>query len=360
MTDIDLKIHAELPQRRDWGIGCIGSGWIMRDIQLAAYAEAGFEVVAIASRTEERARTAAAQWGIPTVHRDWRELLADARVRIVDVAYPPDQQLEIVREAVAHADHIEGILAQKPLALDFAEAREIVRLCDEAGIALAVNQNMRYDQSMRALKSLLDGGQLGEPVVGEIVLNTPAHWQDYIRDYERTTLLNLSVHHLDVFRHLFGDPDAIMTSVRPDPSLDHPNADGSAFYVLEYADGLRAVGVDNCFSWADPRIDWRVEGTEGIAKGTIGWPDYPEGSPSTIDYTLRGEPGTWHRPRWQERWFPQAFIGTMAQLLRAVEGGGEPEISGRDNLKTMALIEAAYRSAAERRTVELQEILAHA
>jgi predicted dehydrogenase len=360
MTEIDLKIHAELPQRRDWGIGCIGAGWIMRDIQLAAYDEAGFEVVAIASRTEERARTAAAQWGIPTVHRDWRELLADPRVRIVDVAYPPDQQLEIVREAVAHADHVEGILAQKPLALDFAEAREIVRLCDEAGITLAVNQNMRYDQSMRALKALLDGGHLGEPVVAEIVMNTCAHWQDYIREYERTTLLNLSVHHLDVFRHLLGDPEAIMTSVRSDPSLGHPNVDGSAFYVLEYADGLRAVGVDNCYSWADPRIDWRVEGTEGIAKGTIGWPDYPEGSPSTIDYTLRGEAGTWHRPRWQERWFPHAFIGTMAQLLRAVESGAEPEISGRDNLRTMALIEAAYRSAEERRTVELKEILAPA
>ena len=92
-------------------------------------------------------------------------------------------------------------------------------------------------------------------------------------------------------------------------------------------------------------IEWRVEGTEGVAKGTIGWPDYPAGSPSTIDFTTNKQPGYWFQPRWPERWFPQAFAGTMGQLMKAIETGSEPEISGRDNLRTMALIEAAYKSS---------------
>jgi predicted dehydrogenase len=356
MSEIDLRIHADLPENRAQGIGCIGSGWIMRDVQLAAYNEAGFEVVAIASRTPDRARSAAARWAIPDVHDTWQELLANPRVQVVDIAYPPHLQLEIVREAAAHADHIKGILAQKPLATSLAEAREIVRLCDDAGIALAVNQNMRYDQSIRALKSLLDDGHLGEPVVAEIVTNTDAHWQDYIRTYERVVLLNLSVHHLDALRYLFGDPERIVASVRPDPRLDFPHEDGSAFYVLEYANGFRAIGLDNCFTYVDPRIEWRVEATGGMAKGTIGWAESYD-SPSTIDFSLRDRDGAWHRPRWGERWFPQAFIGTMAQLLRAVESGTEPEISGRDNLKTIALIEAAYLSAQEGRAVAIDEVL---
>jgi predicted dehydrogenase len=82
-----------------------------------------------------------------------------------------------------------------------------------------------------------------------------------------------------------------------------------------------------------------------VAKGTIGWPDYPDGSPSTIDFTSKKQPGYWFRPRWQERWFPQAFAGTMGQLMKAIETNSEPEISGHDNLRTMALIEAAYKSA---------------
>jgi predicted dehydrogenase len=354
MSDVELRIVPTLPGRKDWGIGCVGAGWIMSDVHLAAYDLAGFEVVAIASRTREHAREVAARWAIPTVHDTWQALLADPRVRVVDVAYPPHLQLEIVREAVRH-EHIAGVLLQKPLAPNLAEAQEIVRLCDEAGIVCAVNQNMRYDQSIRALKSLLEDGHLGAPLVAEIVTNTDAHWQAYIQQYRRVVLLNLSVHHLDVMRYLFGDPERIMVSARPDPKLDFPHTDGSAFYVLEYADGLRAVGLDNCCTWTDPRIDWRVEGTAGTAKGSIGWPKSYD-SPSTIEYALRAEPERWHRPRWDERWFPHAFVGTMAQLLTALEQGVEPAISGRDNLKTMALVEAAYRSIDERRTVALEEV----
>ena len=165
----------------------------------------------------------------------------------------------------------------------------------------------------------------------------------------------MSIHHLDAFRYLFGDPERILVSVRPDPSHDFPHEDGMAFYILEYADGLRAIGLDNCFTWADHRIEWRVEGTEGIAKGTIGWPDYPEGSPSTIDWTTRAMEGEWQQPRWEERWFPQAFKGTMGQLMRAIQEDAEPEISGRTTLGTMALVEAAYRSAREGRAVPLAE-----
>lgn len=356
MSEIDLNIHEQLGGKTDFGIGAIGSGFIMRDIQLPAYNNAGFRTVAIASRTPDNARAAAQQNGVGKVYDTWQELLDDPEVEIVDIAYPPDGQLEIVRAACAK-DHVKGILAQKPIASTLADAIEIERVCRESGKVLAVNQNMRHDQSMRALKTLLDGGHLGAPVVAQIVMNARPHWQEFIRGYGRIAILNMSIHHLDVFRFLFGDPEAIMCSVRADPSWDFAHDDGMAFYVLEYADGLRAIGSDDCFTWADSRIEWRVEGMDGIAKGTIGWPDYPTGSPSTIDYLLRAEADQWHRPRWDERWFPDGFSGTMGQLMSAIETGTEPEIGGSDNLRTMALIEAAYRSVERRATVELAEVM---
>lgn len=359
-AETDLNYLPDLGGKTDYRIGAIGAGFIMRDVQLEAYDEAGFHVEAIASRTPDHARACAARWKIGTVHETWQELLADPAVEILDIAYPPDQQLGIVREAVKHADHLEGILAQKPLATNLADSAEIVRLCDEAGITLSVNQNMRYDQSMRALRTLLARGELGTPVVAQFVMHARPHWQDFVREYDRTAILNMSIHHLDAFRYLFGDPERILVSVRPDPSHDFPHVDGMAFWILEYADGLRAVSIDNCFTWIDHGIEWRVEGTEGVAKGTIGWPDYPEGSPSTIDWTTRGDEGEWHRPRWKERWFPQAFAGTMGQLMRALEQGTEPELSAHDNLRTMALIEAAYLSASEGRAVPLAETTAAA
>lgn len=363
---VDVGIHPVLPKRRDVRIGCVGAGFIMADCQLVAYRAAGFNPVAITSQHVESARRVAMLRGIPTVHATYQELLADPQIEVVDIAVPPDVQLEVVREAVKHAGHIRGILAQKPLGVDFRQACEIVRLCENAGIVLAVNQNMRYDQSIRACKSLLDRGALGEPVFATIDMRAIPHWMPWQQRLGWVTLRIMSIHHLDAFRYLFGDPRRVFASIRPDPrtAKKFPHEDGLCLYILEYDNGFRAASWDDV--WAGPALEgaakdigirWRVEGTEGMARGTIGWPDYPKPTPSTLDYTITKHPDEWIQPRWNEVWFPDAFAGPMAQLLCALEEDREPEISGRDNLKTMALVEACYRSAREHRAVEIGEVL---
>jgi len=325
-------------------IGVIGAGWIVRECHLPAYRKAGFSVRAIASRTTAAAERAAATADIPVVHGDWRELLADPSIDVLDVAVPPDVQPEIIKAAVRHSDHIRGILAQKPLAMDTAAAAEAIRLCDEAGIALSVNQNMRYDQSIRALKSLLDAGRLGTVYSAQIVMHARVEWMPYAERYLRRALLIMSIHHIDAFRYLFGEPATVLASARQDPLVAADHIDGYAAYVLEYDSGLRAVAIDNCLSEIDQGIEWRVEGSAGVAKGTLGWMHHPEGAPSTIDFTTIEDPGRWLRPRWSQRWFPDGFAGTMGQLLRSVAGGEELEISGQDHLRTMALVDACYES----------------
>lgn len=360
--DLGMSIDPVMPKRMDFGIGCIGSGFIMRDIQLVAYNDAGFKPVAIASRTPAHAKEAAAARGVPKAYDSWEQLLDDREVEILDIAYPPDQQPSIIREAVKR-DHIKGILAQKPLAMDMESGRKAVEMCKKSGKKLAVNSNMRYDQSMRALKRLLEAGYIGEPVFASIDMRAIPHWQPFLKEYERLTLLNMSIHHIDVFRYLFGDPEKVVASVCPDPRTQFPHTDGIALYILEYANGLRAASWDDVWAWPgegtekDIYIKWRVEGTEGMAKGTIGWPYYPVPTPSTIDFTTRSEPGHWFQPRWEKVWFPDAFAGTMAQLIRAVEDDTEPEISGEDNLKTLALIDACYLSVKEDRKVKISELI---
>ncbi|MGE3315056.1 MAG: Gfo/Idh/MocA family protein [Planctomycetaceae bacterium] len=364
---LDLDYRPRLPRDTSPGIGCVGAGFIMADCQLVAYRAAGFNPVAISSRTRERAESVAKRHEIEKVYTDYRELLADPRVEVVDIAVPPDVQLEVVREAVQQRNHIRGILAQKPLGVNFAEAEEIVELCRDAEITLAVNQNMRYDQSIRALKKLLERGDLGEPVFASIDMRAIPHWMPWQERQGWVTLRIMSIHHLDAFRFLFGDPERVFASVRPDPrtATKFAHEDGIALYILEYANGMRASSWDDV--WAGPAregaaadlgIRWRVEGTLGMARGTIGWPDYPARSPSTLDYTTTAMNGEWKKPRWNEVWFPEAFVGPMAQLLCAIEEGTEPEISGVDNLGTMALVDACYLSAREHRAVGLDEIAA--
>ena len=210
--DLNMNIDPIMPKKLDFGIGCIGSGFIMRDVQLVAYNDACFKPVAIASRTPAHAREAAEARGIHRVYDTWQELLDDETVEILDIAYPPDRQLEIIQEAVKKK-HIRGILAQKPLAMNLEEGKEAVEACAKAGVKLAVNSNMRYDQSIRALKNLLEAGYLGHPVLATIDMRAIPHWQPFLREYERLTLLNMSIHHLDVFRYLFGDPEKVMAGL---------------------------------------------------------------------------------------------------------------------------------------------------
>ena len=353
-----------LPRRRDFRIGCLGAGFIMRDCHLVAYRQAGFTPVAIASRRPETARAVALERGIERVHDTYEALLADPNVEILDIAVPPDAQPALILAACTYADHIRGILAQKPLAMNVALARQCVEACAKAGIALSVNQNMRYDQSVRACKDLLTRGLLGEPVLATIDMRAIPHWMPWSESLPSLSTFVMSIHHLDTFRFWFGTPDRVLASTRPDPRTRFPHSDGLNLYILEYDTGARASSWDDV--WAGPcregaagdiGIRWRVEGTEGLARGTIGWPSYPAKTPSTLDYSTIRTPNTWISPRWPEVWFPDAFVGTMAQLLCAVEDGTEPEISGRDNLETIALCEAVFTAAREHRAVMVREFL---
>jgi predicted dehydrogenase len=283
VTDLQALLEFDylprIPNNTALGIGCIGAGYIMADCHLVAYRQAGFNPVAIASRSPARAREVAARHGIPKVHEDHRKLLEDPEVEVVDVAVPPDQQPAIFRDLVKHREHIRGVPAQKPLACSFAEAKEIVGLCERAGVTLAVNQNMRYDHSIRACKCLLERGHLGEPVLATIEMRAIPHWLPWHERLGFLTLRNMNIHHLDAFRFLFGDPERVYASVRPDPRTSFPHEDGICLYILEYANGLRAAAWDDVWtgparegSESDIYIRWRLEGTESIARGTIGWP----------------------------------------------------------------------------------------
>ena len=363
---LDLDYLPHMPQDKGIGIGCVGAGFIMADCHLIAYRKAGFNPVAIASRNPAHSQAVADRHGIKKVYNTYQELLKDPSVAIVDIAVPPQALLEVVREAVKYPAHIKGILAQKPLGVSYQEAKEIVKLCADAGIALAVNQNMRYDQSIRACKDILDKGYLGKPIFASIDMRAIPHWMPWQKELGWATLRTMSIHHLDAFRFLFGDPQRVFASVAEDPRsasvFDHE--DGIALYILEYANGFRASAWDDVWTGparegaeSDIYIKWRVEGTDGTAVGTIGWPSYPSPVPSTIDFTTTRQSGYWFKPRWKEVWFPDAFAGPMAQLICAIEENREPEISGKDNLKTMALVEACYLSYKEHRAIALEEIL---
>jgi predicted dehydrogenase len=214
---------------------------------------------------------------------------------------------------------------------------------------------------MRVLKQILERGDLGAIVFAQIDMHAIPHWQTFLQGYDRLTLANMSVHHLDVLRFLFGEPTEIYTAARPDPRTTFRHTDGITVSTLKFGSGVLALSLEDV--WSGPReegfdsdiwIKWRVEGTDGVAQGTIGW---PTGQASTLTFASKATTGgKWVSPTWDTMWFPHAFKGVMEQLQYAVTTGTPPALSVDDNVRTVALIEAGYRSLAERRAVQLSEI----
>jgi len=347
--DYEVVLDGDLDQ---FGIGLVGAGFIVRDCHLPAYLGAGFRVEGITSRTEARAREVAGLHGLRKVYGSLEEMLKDPAVLVVDVGVPPQAQPEVIRRIVREGKFVRGVLAQKPLAMSLAEGRELVELCEGAGIRLGVNQNMRHDHSVRACRDLIGRGLLGEIVLATIEMRAIPHWMPWSEGLHSLSTFVMSIHHLDTFRYWLGNPSRVLSSTRPDPRTKFAHSDGLNLYILEYENGARASGWDDV--WTGPvregtageiGIRWRVEGTEGIARGTIGWPEYPKPTPSTIDYAIQDGTNAWHSPRWEKVWFPDAFRGTMGELLMALKFDREPPISGRDNLKTLELVEEVYRGA---------------
>lgn len=360
------SIQPQLPLDRSIGIGCVGAGFIMADCQLVAYRQHGLNPVAITSRTKATANAVAERHAIANVFDSVEQVVAHPDVQILDIAVPPDCQADMIRRVVRTPNRLRAILAQKPLGMDYREALDLVKLCEGAGIVLAVNQNMRFDQSVKACRELITTGLLGDPVLATIDMRAIPHWMPWQERQGWVTLRIMSIHHLDTFRYWLGNPDRVFASVAPDPrtAKKFAHSDGIALYILEFPGGARASSWDDVWSGparegsaADISIRWRVEGTSGLARGTIGWPGYPDRVPSTIDYSTTADNGAWHSPRWDSVWFPDAFIGPMAELLCALEQNRAPTINASDNLNTMALVDACYLSAAEHRAVSPQEII---
>ncbi len=332
------------------GIGIVGAGAIVRSAHLPAYTNAKFRVEAICDREPERAEAAAREFGIPCWCGSHQELLAQPGVDIVDIAVPPAFQPEIARAALAARKHL---LCQKPLAESFEQARRLVEDAERAGVKLAVNQQMRWDPLIRSTHELLHAGKLGQPVNVALEVSVTTDWAQWpwIPGGPRLDLLLHSIHYFDSLRFLLGEPEWIFSALGKYPGQQEA-AETRSVSTLSFPGGVLAHVAVHHKNWAD---DWfatfRVEGTEGVVRGTFGHLyDYPVGRPDTMEYRLRSE-DHWRSVEFREKWFPDAFAGPMGSLVEAVASGGEPATSGRDNLRTLALVFAGYRSAEEKRAV---------
>lgn len=354
---VSLNPEPQMPRSKDFGIGIVGAGGIVNYAHLPAYHAAGFKVVGITDLQREKAEQTAREHKIPKVYSGLSELLKDPSVDIVDAAVYPQNQLDIAEQVTAAGKHL---LCQKPLSDDYSSAVRIVELAKDASVKLAVNQQMRWSPGIRCAKQLLERGWVGAPCYGTIQVHVYTDWSmwPWMYNGKRLEILFHSIHHMDSLRYLLGMPRRVYSTGWHSPD-EKTEAETKTLTVWEYDEQLRVlVDINHGVRQDDRYAIFRVEGTSGIVKGTIGLLyNYPTGRPDTLEaVSENGNGGEWIKPQFTRLWIPDAFVGPMASLMRAIEEDGEPETSGEDNLKTLQLVYAAYRSMSEKRSVEPKEI----
>jgi predicted dehydrogenase len=129
--------------------------------------------------------------------------------------------------------------------------------------------------------------------------------------------------------------------------------------VLEFAGETRAfLRSFHKNRTGDPRAEFRIDGTGGSIRGTIGLMyDYPKGRADTLEISSRVLPTDgWLPYPVTSRWIPTAFIGPMASLLEAIATDGKALTNARDNLDTLRIVHALYKSGQEHVVVPMQPV----
>lgn len=357
MQNIYPQYKPRLGTKR-YKIGIVGAGDIVRNAHLPAYKKADFPVVGIYDIDIEKAKEAAKMFGLEKVYNTLESLLEDDEVEVVDIAVPAWVQKGIVSEVVKYGKHL---LCQKPLASSYADAVDIVEMAEKAGVKLAVNQQMRWDPLIASCKDLIERGWIGEPyfINFQVSINTPFETWPWLVVNDQYDLSYHSIHYFDAIRYMIGTPKYVYSSLSKYPG-DTVRPETRSIVVFEYEDEKRALISTNHRNWSDDTYaTLRIEGTDGIIKGTIGLLyNYPHGRPDTLEYCSRKYyPNQWFTHIIEDLWIPDAFIGTMGELQRSVEEDDTPLNSGRDNLETLQIVNAGYLSMIEKRAVSPQEII---
>lgn len=345
-----MQSHPNLPaQKRP--IALIGAGGIVRDAHLPAYRKAGFEVRAIYDLDRSKAEKLARDFGVPTVCRKLSELIDIAKQYscVYDMALPASAILSVL----PHLPDGAGVLIQKPMGENLEQARAILDLCRQKKLTAGINFQLRHAPYIAMAKEIIDQGGIGELHDIDVRMNvyTPWHLWDFLYELPRVEILYHSIHYLDMIRYFLGEPQRVLAKTTKHPKMKALASTRSAI-ILDYGDLIRAninTNHGHEFGLKHQESYFKFEGTEGAIKIRVGvYLDYPKGLPDQFEFiTLKDDKG-WRALELDGSWFPDAFIGPMAGLMRKMEDPEHTFVNSvEDAIFTMELVEQCYRSSGE-------------
>ncbi|MGI9493339.1 MAG: Gfo/Idh/MocA family protein [Geminicoccaceae bacterium] len=310
------------------------------------------DLVAVCDIDEDKAKAAAATFGAAKHYVDAADMLRTEKPDFVDIVTTMPTHRALVELA---SDHRVPMIVQKPFAPTIADCQAMVEAAATAGVPLMVHENFRFQTPIKAVRAALDEGVIGKPFYGRVTWRTAYDVyanQPYLATEERFIILDLVIHLLDVARFLFGEVDGLTcrtASVKPGI-----RGEDSAVLLLGHEGGMSSVIEATYQSRQDPdpfpQTLIEIDGADGTLALT---PDYQlqiVTSAVTMSHLVEPELLPWAEKPWHL--IQESVLATQRHWVDCLKHGREPATSGADNLKTYALCEAAYASAARGETVD--------
>ena len=323
-----------------WRVGLIGGGGIsaMHADGIALHPER-LALSAVVDPDPVAMAKTATTYDIRRVYTCVDDMLTDGGVDVAVVCTPTHVRLDVVKPLVEAG---VPVFCEKPLAETFDEAKAIAAAADAAGVPVAVDQNFRRCFSSHLAKEELASGEIGRPL----------HWiqsaaglrrdQGWRNSRSRYVMAIMTIHWLDGYRYLFGEePTTIYCRGVNSPAVDG-GPDTGVSLILEFPSGV-VVNLSESFS-----------SFGGVNRASL---DCERGA-MVLDYqTLtvidaeRNE-----REIANPFGFNEGTVHLLLDLCDTVEQGRAPETSVQDNLNSMRILEAAYRSLESGQPVDVASV----
>ena len=350
MPDFPYRQSAILPAAPP-PIVSIGLGGIVHDAHYPAYQIAGLDVVGGFDINAERSAMMQEKFGIPVLYDTLASAVEQAPENAVfDVAVPGNAIADILRKLPAG----RAVLIQKPMGDDLADARQILQICRERNLVAAINFQLRFAPFIIAARDMIEQGLLGElyDIEFRVQCNTPWHLWGFLFPLPRVEILYHSIHYVDLIRSFCGTPQSVYAKTLSHPTAPDLRGGTRSMIIMDYGDNPRVNVMTNhshAYGGEKQQSYVKFEGSKGAIQIRAGLNmNYPDGVPDRFEYVLLDEAD---EPQWQSldirgSWFPEAFIGTMASLMRYAQGETDAlPTSVEDAIETMTTVEAAYQSS---------------
>ena len=317
-------------------------------------------VTIVQSRSEERARQSAEEWDVPAWTTDIDEALRHPGVTTVVIGLPNFMHLEAVQKAVA-VPNIKAILCTKPLARNGAEAAEILKVVEDAGVFHGYLEDLVYaPKALKAIKSVQDGA-IGDVLVARSRETHPGPHSAWFFDAEKAgggAVIDLGCHCIEIIRSYVGKHNRPVEVMCWHDTMVHPiQAEDTALVWIRFESG--AVGQFEV-SWTfRGGMDLRdeISGTEGTIWLNhflrTGFEMFTSGEGSGYVAEKSEVESGWLFPVGDEI-VELGYTDMFTDMFNSLEQGTSPTEDFYDGYVVNCVMDACYRSAKERTWVPVE------